>query len=68
MNVIDGLKPICIGDGNLQIGAIKACLDFLGIDVSAGWLAGGTGHAFTMSVGEGAGMTYRGAGWEGRSL
>ena len=56
MKTLDGLGFGCIGDGNLQIGVIKACLDFLGIDVSASWLAGGTGNAFLMSVGEGAGI------------
>lgn len=56
MKILDGLGFGCIGDGNLQVGSIKACLDFLGIDVSASWLVGGTGHAFLMSVGEGAGI------------
>lgn len=36
MKVLEGLQMGCVGDDNLQIGVITACLDFLGIDVSAG--------------------------------
>ena len=50
MKTLEGLQTLCIGDGNLQLGVIKACVDFLGLDVSAGWLAGATGNAFIMSI------------------
>ena len=53
MKTLEGLQTLCIGDGNLQLGVIKACIDFLGLDVSAGWLAGATGNAFIMSISEG---------------
>jgi hypothetical protein len=33
-----------------HLGAIKGCLDYLGSGPSTGWLFGGTGHAFLLSV------------------
>lgn len=56
MKILDGLRNRCIGDGNLQIGRIKGCLEFLGVDMSAGWLAGGTGNAFLIAMGGRAGI------------
>ena len=35
-----------------HLGCIKGCLDYLGIDVTDGWLSGGTGHAFVLNVHE----------------
>jgi hypothetical protein len=32
------------------MGAIKGCLDFLGIEISNAWLYGGTGHAFVLNI------------------
>ena len=29
MKILKGLRSGCIGDGNLQLGAIKECIDFL---------------------------------------
>ena len=56
MKVLDGLQARSIGDGNLQIGRIKGCLEFLGLDVSDAWLAGGTGNAFIIAMGKRAGI------------
>ena len=33
-----------------QLGCIKGCLDYLGVDISKGWLYGGTGHAFVINM------------------
>ncbi len=33
-----------------HLGCIKGCLDYLGIQMSTGWLYGGTGHAFIINV------------------
>ena len=33
-----------------HLGCLKGCLDFLKLDVSDGWLFGGTGHAFVLNV------------------
>ncbi|TMV45909.1 hypothetical protein FE783_27595 [Paenibacillus mesophilus] len=33
-----------------HIGALKGCLDYLGIRMSDAWLAGGIGHAFVLNV------------------
>ena len=33
-----------------QVGCLKTCMDYLGIDVSTEWLAGGTGQAFFVNV------------------
>lgn len=35
-----------------HLGCIKGCLQFLGIDISDGWLFGGTGHAFVINMHE----------------
>ena len=37
-----------------NLGCIKGCLDYLGIEMSMGWLFGGTGHAFIINIGEDA--------------
>lgn len=34
-----------------HMGALEGCLNYLGIDVSPGWLYGSTGHAFVMGIG-----------------
>ena len=34
------------------MGCIKGCLDFLGVDVSMGWLYGATAHAFVLNMNE----------------
>jgi hypothetical protein len=36
-----------------QLGCIKGCLDYLGMEVSDAWLYGGTGHAFVINLHEG---------------
>jgi hypothetical protein len=35
------------------MGCLKGCLDYLGFEISDGWLYGGTGHAFVINVHEG---------------
>lgn len=35
-----------------HLGCIKGCLDYLGIDVTDGWLFGATGHAFILNIHE----------------
>ncbi|MGB3717602.1 MAG: hypothetical protein WA996_24510 [Candidatus Promineifilaceae bacterium] len=37
-----------------QLGCLKGCLDYLGIEMSTAWLFGGTGHAFILNIGEDA--------------
>ena len=32
------------------LGCVKGCLDYLGIEISDGWLYGGTGHAFVINI------------------
>ena len=48
MPVLDGLKwkPTWVS----QLGCIKGCLDYLGVDVSEPWLFGLSGHAFVINV------------------
>jgi len=50
---LEGLRAVAIQDDNLHLGFIKGSLQFLGIDVSAPWLAGGTGHAFIICISPG---------------
>ena len=33
-----------------HLGCLRACLDYLGIEISDGWLYGGTGHAFVINM------------------
>ena len=33
-----------------HLGCVKGCLDYLGLDISKGWLYGGTGHAFVINM------------------
>jgi hypothetical protein len=33
-----------------HLGCVKGCLDYLGLDVSDGWLYGATGHAFVLNI------------------
>lgn len=35
-----------------HLGCLKGCLDYLGVNLSNGWLYGGTGHAFVINVSE----------------
>jgi hypothetical protein len=35
-----------------HLGCVGGCLDYLGLNVSDGWLYGATGHAFVINVGE----------------
>ncbi len=35
-----------------HMGCLKGCLDYLGMDISDGWLYGATGHAFIINVHE----------------
>jgi hypothetical protein len=37
-----------------HLGCVKGCLNYLNIDISMGWLFGGSGHAFILNIGEGA--------------
>jgi hypothetical protein len=37
-----------------QLGCLKGCLDYLGLEMSMGWLFGGTGHALILNIGEDA--------------
>ena len=37
---------------DIQLGPLKSCLSFLGIDLTLPWLAGATGHAFTIVASE----------------
>jgi len=50
MKKIGDLKYEPIIHHDLQLGGLKSCLDFLGIDMSLPWLAGATAHAFLLSV------------------
>ena len=33
-----------------HMGCLRGCLDYLGLDISDGWLYGGTGHAFVINI------------------
>lgn len=33
-----------------HLGSIKGCLEYLNLDISDGWLYGGTGHAFVLNL------------------
>ena len=35
-----------------HMGCLEGCVNYLGLDMSPGWLFGGTGHAFFMNVGD----------------
>jgi len=35
-----------------HLGCVKGCLDYLGLEMSTGWLYGGTGHAFVINMHE----------------
>ncbi|MCD4657400.1 MAG: hypothetical protein K8S87_07625 [Planctomycetes bacterium] len=35
-----------------HIGCIKGCLNYLGLNISDGWLFGATGHAFVINIHE----------------
>jgi len=35
-----------------HLGCVKGCLDYLGVELSKGWLYGGTGHAFVINMHE----------------
>ena len=35
-----------------HLGCLKGCADYLGLEVSDGWLYGGTGHAFVLNIHE----------------
>ena len=35
-----------------HLGCIRGCIDYLGIEMTDGWLYGGTGHAFVLNVHE----------------
>jgi hypothetical protein len=50
MAVLEGLKwkPMWVS----QLGCIKGCLDYLGVDVPASWLFGLSGHAFVINIHE----------------
>jgi len=50
MKTLEGLRAPKIDDDNLHLACIKGALEFLNIDVSASWLAGGTGHAFVIRI------------------
>lgn len=50
MKILEGLRAVPIPDDNLHLACIKGALEFLDIDVSAPWLAGGTGHAFVICI------------------
>ena len=50
---LEDLRAVPIQDDNLHLACIKGALDFLGMDVSAAWLAGATGHAFIIHIEEG---------------
>jgi len=52
MKKVGDLKYEEIIHQDLQLGGMKSCLDFLGIDMSLPWLAGATGHAFVLAVDE----------------
>lgn len=49
-NRIEGLRwrPMWVS----HLGCVKGCLEYLRIDVSDGWLYGGTGHAFIINIHE----------------
>ena len=49
MNKIENLE--CADRVTSHMGAIEGCLKYLGMDITPGWLYGGTGNAFVMCVG-----------------
>jgi hypothetical protein len=48
MKKLKGLEWECLWTSHL--GCIKGCLNYLGINVSGGWLFGGTGHSFIINI------------------
>jgi hypothetical protein len=50
MKSLDGLRWVPHWVSHL--GCIRGCLDYLGIEMTDGWLYGGTGHAFVLNVHE----------------
>ena len=50
MKMLEGLRAPKIEDDNLHLACIKGALELMDIDVSAPWLAGGTGHAFVICI------------------
>jgi len=50
---LESLRSAPIQDDNLHLACIKGALDYLGMDISAPWLAGATGHAFVIHIEEG---------------
>lgn len=50
MQQLPGLRAVPIQDDNLHLAFIKGALDFLCVQVSSGWLAGTTGHAFVIHI------------------
>jgi hypothetical protein len=46
---LSGLRPERYWTTHL--GSVKGCLNYLGRDISQGWLFGGTSHAFVVNVG-----------------
>jgi hypothetical protein len=46
-----------------HLGCIKGCLDYLGIEITDGWLYGGTGHAFVMNVSDDGGCPSGPTAW-----
>jgi len=52
MKKIGDLKYEAVIHNDLQLGGMRSCLEFLGIDMSLPWLAGATGHAFTLAADE----------------
>ncbi len=50
MNLLDGLRHG--GRLTTHLDCLEAATSYLGIDITPGWLYGGTGHAFVMSLGD----------------
>ncbi|MGD8751852.1 MAG: hypothetical protein PVG14_10545, partial [Anaerolineales bacterium] len=50
MKKLDNLKwvPAWVS----HMGCLKGCLNYLGLDITDGWLYGGTGHAFVINIHE----------------
>ncbi len=50
MNTLKGLRwnPAWVS----HLGCLQGCLGYLGLDLSPGWLYGGTGHAFVLNMHE----------------
>ena len=48
MTILEGMKAM--PRWVTHMGCLKSCIDYLGLDISDGWLYGGTGHGFVINL------------------